>query len=217
MLDLWDLLDPEDLDSTVQRWLRSTVPVVQRQRVASARLAVGYYQAFRRLELGSGDLFVPQMAAVAPTEQVVTSLTVTGPVRVKQATARSGDVTKAAQDGATAMARSAVRLVLDGGRQTLLDSMGSDRRALGWARSASAKACAFCAMLASRGPVYKDDSTGSAGFQAHDGCGCTPEPVFSRDAEWPAGSRQYRDLWNELTDGESGPDAINAFRRGFSR
>lgn len=215
MIDTFGLLDPANLDGTVERWLRTVVPVVNRQRVESARLAGGYYQAFRRLEIGSGEIFVPRLAAVAPAEQVVTSLTVTGPVKVKQATALSGgDIVKAADEGAASVARAAVRLALDGGRQTLLDSMNDDQRALGWARSASGNACAFCAMLASRGPVYKEDSVG---FQSHDGCGCTPEPVFSEDADWPAGSREYQQMWQDLTDGQSGPDAVNAFRRGFSR
>jgi hypothetical protein len=140
---------------------------------------------------------------------------VTGPVKVKQVTAASGgDIAKAADEGAASVARAAVRLALDGGRETLLDTMRDDQRALGWARSASGNACAFCAMLASRGPVYKEDS---AGFQSHDGCGCTPEPVFDEDADWPAGSREYQQMWKDLTDGQSGPDAINAFRRGFDR
>jgi hypothetical protein len=103
---------------------------------------------------------------------------------------------------------------LDGGRETLLDTMRDDQRAIGWARSASGKACAFCAERASRGPVYKEES---AGFQSHDGCGCTPEPVFSEDADWPVGSREYQQMWKDLTDGQSGLDAINAFRRGFDR
>jgi hypothetical protein len=66
-------------------------------------------------------------------------------------------------------------------------------------------------MLASRGPVY---SKKSIDFKTHDGCGCTPEPVFSRNAAWPAGSREYAEMWQEATAGEA--DQLNAFRRALA-
>ncbi|MGY1440156.1 VG15 protein [Streptomyces reniochalinae] len=36
--------------------------------------------------------------------------------------------------------------------------MTRDRRCIGWRRVASGSCCSFCAMLASRGAVYKDQS-----------------------------------------------------------
>jgi len=61
------------------------------------------------------------------------------------------------------------------------------------ARVASANSCAFCAMLASRGPVYKEETVD---FEAHDHCTCGSEPVYE-GAEWPPNSKEYQDLWYE--------------------
>ena len=89
MAGLWPLLDPEDLDATVERWLRLALPVVRSQHDASARLAAAYLRTFRNLEAPG----IPPLASTMPTfnpAQATTSLTVTGPVRVKLATARDG-------------------------------------------------------------------------------------------------------------------------------
>lgn len=105
------------------------------------------------------------------------------------------------------------RHVLNGARETLHRSVRADRRALGWARATSGAPCSFCAMLASRGPVY-GERTGD--FQTHDHCSCGLEPVYRRDQEWPHGSREYQRLWREATEGLSGAEAQNAFRRARS-
>jgi hypothetical protein len=208
---LWPLLDVDDLDATIDRWLQATVPIVQRQRAMSARLAADYVRAFRALELGPDPRYTPVLETVAPVEQITTSLTVVGPVSIKRGATLPGTVARA-RAVATAeanAARAAMRHVGDGGRGTITGSVAADSHAEGWARATSGKACYFCRMLASRGPVYREDT---AGFDAHDGCGCTAEPVYDRDAAWPAGAREYRDTWNEVTRGLSGAKAIAAFR-----
>lgn len=53
------------------------------------------------------------------------------------------------------------RQVLDMGRDTVARSVAADTAGPRYARHASANACAFCAMLATRGPVYT--STANAG------------------------------------------------------
>lgn len=224
MLGVWDLLDPYDLDSTAERWLRSAVPIVADARSTSTRLAAAYVRGFRSLELGApADAFVPVLAAPAPVEQVVASLTSTGPVAVKRhmrglrpAAGELDVVTgRAMAIGREMAAGAAMRLALTGGRSTIVDSVAADEVALGWARATSGKACAFCAMLASRGPVYR--SEGSGEFRAHDHCSCTAEPVYRDDAPWPDGAQDLRVLWDEVTDGLSGADARNAFRAAIER
>ena len=76
----------------------------------------------------------------------------------------------------------ATRLVTDVGRGAVLDSVAEDRQASGWVRIAAANACAFCRMLAQRGPVYSDDT---AKFQAHDHCKCIAAPIFEGDSWEP--------------------------------
>jgi hypothetical protein len=53
------------------------------------------------------------------------------------------------------------RIVLNGGRDTISDAVAADPATPTFARHASANACAFCAMVASRGAVYT--SAASAG------------------------------------------------------
>lgn len=210
MAAAWPLLDPEELDRTTERWLAVTVPLVRAQRITSARLAANYLAAFRMLELGSTAQFTPVLAETMPTEAIATSLVVTGPVAVKTHMRISPIIAKAMDIGNASAAGAAMRHTLGGGRQTISDTVAADPRALGWARATSGKTCHFCAMLASRGPVYSDDSVH---FDAHDHCSCTAEPVYHRDAGWPAGSERFRALWDETTAGLSGADARNAFRQ----
>lgn len=215
----WGLLDPAELDATFERWLRVAVPVVQNNRAASARLAAAYLAAFRRAELGTVAGLPAVTAAPVDVKAVTTSLLVTGPWSIKKAMTAGVALARATDVAEARAAATAMRHVLDGGRDTILPTVAADRQALGWARVASANSCAFCAMLASRGPDYS--SEGTASFEAHDGCQCGAEPVYSPDAAWPANSQRYRDLWDEHTavrpDGAApGSDAFNTFRRALA-
>lgn len=210
MRQLWPILDGEALDASFPLWLRSVTPLVRLQRVASARLAASYLGAFRTLELGlSADTTTPRLAETVVTDALTTSMLVTGPAAVKSATKRGVTIERAMTIAEAMSASAAMRHALNGGRDTIVNTVRADRTALGWARATSGSPCAFCAMLASRGPVYKTETTG--GFQAHDHCSCAVEPVYRRDADWPAGGRRYQEIWNEakLADG----DTVANFRR----
>lgn len=202
LVDSWALLDPADLDATTERWLLTAARLTQAQRSLSAQLAANYLTTFRRLELGRPGTLDLVVAERLDAQQALTSLTVTGPVRVKLATARGASLAEASDLGMAGAARAGMRLALDGGRSTLVESIRADPQAHGFARVASGDPCAFCAMLASRGPAYSEESVG---FEAHDGCSCTAEPVYDADAEWPAGSRQYQELWQQAkaADGDT--------------
>lgn len=219
----WGLLDPADLDATFERWLRVAVPVVRSNRAASSRLAAAYVAAFRHAELGTTTGLPVVAAAPVDAKAVTTSLLVTGPWSIKKAMTRGVDLTQAVDVAEARSAAAAMRHVLDGGRDTILPTVAADRQALGWARVASASACAFCAMAASRGPEYGSEA--SANFEPHDGCQCGAEPVYHAEAAWPANSDRYRELWDEHTaglgggpaPGKGGGDAFNAFRRALAR
>ena len=146
---------------------------------------------------------------------VETSLLVTGPSEVKRRAAKHEPEEMAMRSALVTASGSAVRHVLNGGRETLLTLVEADETALGWARVTDGDPCAFCAMLASRGPVYKSAAT--AGFKPHDNCACVPEAVFARTADWPGDAREYQKLWYSATRGYSGKDAVNAFRRAYER
>jgi hypothetical protein len=85
--------------------------------------------------------------------------------------------------------RVAERHARDAGREAVVDAARNDPAALGYARRAlSGNPCAFCLMLVSRGPVYKDASAAlrrdGESEPYHDGCSCLAVPVFNRQS-WP--------------------------------
>lgn len=207
----WRLVDFDDLDGTVPGWLRVAQPLIDRQHRASTTLAANYYTTFRRLEFDPESRFAPSLAGQLDPQAVITSLNVTGPSTVKRATSQGKSSMSAMSLGEARTSSAAMRHALAGGRNTIIRSIQFDRSALGFARATSGSACAFCAMLASRGPVY---SKATVDFETHDGCGCTAEPVYSRNAAWPAGSEDYKTLWDEVASGD--PDPLNAFRRALS-
>ncbi|MGV9271575.1 VG15 protein [Kitasatospora sp. NPDC003701] len=170
-----------------------------------------------------------------------TSLWVTGPVHAEQRLVRAeedrtrGRLDEGAflselgglmRDAGTTAAGAADREVLRGGRALTARSGRADRRVIGWARVTDTAPCAWCAMLASRGAVYKTrDSAGLAGgppvslddlTKYHDMCHCQLTPIYSRDSWLPDGSDAWRDLWKEATDGLSGPEATRAFNRAVA-
>lgn len=199
LLNIFPLLDPTDLDATTARWLRVAAPIIRTRRDTSATLAANYVNIFRTLELGDkARPVVPVLAETVTAERLATSLLVTGPVALKQAMTRGVLLGQAVRTASTTSARAGMRHALNGGRDSIIETVAKDKTALGWARATSGAPCAFCAMLASRGPVYKTKtSAGGEGHRYHDSCNCIPEPVYHRDAEWPPGARQYAALWAE--------------------
>lgn len=207
MLTAWRLVDPAELDATVEGWLRIAVPLVRSQKQASARLASAYLRTYRTLEVGPGR-FTPALADTLDAQRALTSLTVTGPVKVKQATARGLGLERASALGRDGTARAAMRLALDGGRTTITDSLAVDSQAHGWARATSGSPCAFCALLAGRGPAYSEETVS---FEAHDGCSCFAEPVYDTEGDWPAGSRRYAELYQQAKAADG--DTASNFRQ----
>lgn len=202
LLSVWRLLDGFALDATSRAWLDSAVPIVIGQRRVSASLAAAYLDAIKKAALGADAVLGAVLDAGISEEQVVTSLTVTGPVSVKSATARGVSVVEAMESGAVGVARAGSRMVLGGGRETVLRTVAAD--GVGWARITSGKPCAFCAMLASRGAVYGRES---GAFQAHDGCHCGVQPLYGGDL--PASSERWAGLWGEASGAEG--DTVKVF------
>lgn len=79
------------------------------------------------------------------------------------------------------------KFVLQPGRDTVIRSASRDPMRPRWARVPSgAETCAFCLMLASRGPVYLTETSAGQMRKYHGDCDCLPTPVFARD-ELPEG------------------------------
>ena len=206
MRSIWPLLDASHLDATFDRWLSAAMPIIRGQRSTSARLAANYTTTFKALEVGAPAPVV--LAESVPSKALATSLLVTGPVQLKWALGNGVPLVQAVSTAERTSAAAAMRHALNGGRETIVQMTRADRRALGWARAASGQACAFCALLASRGPVYGE---ARGGFKAHDHCSCTAEPVYRDDAAWPAGSERYQSLYRQAKADDG--DTLANFRR----
>lgn len=93
---------------------------------------------------------------------------------------------------------------------------------IGWARILTGdENCAFCAMLASRGPVYESKHTamfvGATTNSYHDHCDCDVVLVVE-GRDW-VGREQYdalEQLWMESTTGTSGGESIKSFARAWN-
>ena len=218
----WPLLDPTNIDATLDRWLRATVPLVQRQARRSAALSGEYLRSFRAVELSISD-YEPLIAQPASPTRIAASLTVTGPVAIKQQMLRLVALDEAVQTAESMAVGSAMRHALNGGRDTISRSVEADQAAHGLARVTSLDPCWFCAMLASRGPAYKHDSfsqsdprfTGPGDHKVHDNCGCSLEPIYHRDAAWPGRSREFESLWLTTAKGLAPNEARRAFRQAY--
>lgn len=135
-----------------------------------------------------------------------------GPNYLKQQSARGESEDRAMRKGLQVVTGTAVKQVLDGGRDTMLELIKSDPSVTRYIRVTDGDPCAFCAMLAGRGPVYASEE--SAGFLAHPSCACTGEPVVVAGGAWPGDAAYYRRLWREHIENKySGRNAINAWRR----
>lgn len=174
VLEIWPAFNVEDPARSWPPVEAALLAVIGERRAVSASLAAGYFEAFRRAE-GVGGVATPVLGAFddEAVARARTSLQVTGYVTAERLRAL-----KHADPGRVALVRvsgAVTRHVLAGGRETLLASARSDRRARGWARVTSAEPCEFCSMLASRGGVY---TAISGAFQSHDHCACGLEPIY---------------------------------------
>ena len=196
---VFPLLDANNVDKTFAGYVEAMSAVINGRRKISASLGSSYYQKLREAANIGGD-FLPVLASSADPAQLFTSLLVTGPVSIKNNLRAGASIEQARSSALTQTVRSAQRHVINGGRETILGSVKRDSSAFGWARLTDGKPCAFCALLASRGPAYKSETT--ARFKSHDGCGCTPVPVFDPAAPWPGDGQKYRDLYDEKIAGK---------------
>ncbi|GAA2108141.1 Hint domain-containing protein [Streptomyces synnematoformans] len=174
-----DLVDPARVDAA---WpsLRALLEAEVRQtRLEAGRDARDAYLQARSDAGIPGTLILPDPPPLAET-RLRGTLDVTGPVEFKRAVAAGKTSAQAVDAAAVRLAGSAQYLAAEGGRSVIRDAIDTDERATGWARVTDGDPCAWCAMLASRGPVYKSAGTagrdqnarfeGDGEFKYHDHC-----------------------------------------------
>ncbi|MGM9381107.1 hypothetical protein [Streptomyces antibioticus] len=127
---------------------------------------------------------------------------------------------QAHREAGARQAAAAERVAMNGGRSTVWNHTQRDKRAIGYIRlSRTGTPCGWCAMLISRGPVYRSARSAeyADGDKYHDNCHCYAEPVFSREQYNSSSAyelnRRYEELWPQVTSGLSGKAAVAAWRR----
>ncbi len=211
---IWKVNDPRSF----RAFTVAVVDLVNVYRSMSATVSAAYYTAFRNAEQVAG-VSVPQLAGAITVEQVLASLYATG--QAMNQPLEDGVLLDALRQAAFVRVSGAIsRHVLNAGRATILESVAHDKEAIGWARVTDGNPCYFCLTLASRGAVYKSEDT--AGFEAHDHCGCSAMAVF-KGTKIPSLDR-WRSIYDEaqqygldeglLQHGENTSSArLNAVRR----
>lgn len=170
----WPALDWTRLDATYPALAVDLARLVELNRKTSAGLSAGYLREFRRAHGIDGRARI-DLAKPLIVDQFNASLSTTSIAAIKKAAAE-GVAADLAMAAALVQVQGAMtRLALNGGRETLMQSLAVDPRAAGYQRVLGGGGCDFCQMLAGRGAVYSADT---ADFPAHDHCGCTAEPVY---------------------------------------
>jgi hypothetical protein len=190
--------------------LDALFPMITQGRGASHRLALDFYTAQRADHLGQTDTELPHVDPPAYDQPALDALL------TRTARPRLTDP-GTARVAVTTTAAAVARHVEQAGRDTLITATARDAVAVGWARVPTGeRTCAFCWMLASRGPDYGTETSAGGKNDWHDGCNCAVVPVFDRDT-WDGRDTflAARRRWNTATDGYSGVDALNAFRRSL--
>jgi len=170
----WPALNWTRIDDTYPALAAQVGRLVELNRRTSAGLAAGYLREFRRAQ-GVGGAAKIDLAKPLIVDQFNASLSTTSVAALKAAAAQGTPADVALANALTLAQGAMARLVLNAGRETIVQSLAADSRARGYRRILGGGGCDFCQMLAGRGGVYSADT---ADFAAHDHCGCTAEPVF---------------------------------------
>lgn len=217
VVDIWRLIDSDDISRSWPAVMRALEIVVADGRSTVAGIAADYLEQMRDLQNPAAGLDI--VLADTPDRLAIRgSLTATGPISMKEAIGRGLAVEAASDRALVALSGAVSRVVLNGGRDTVIRTIEASG-VYRWMRVTHGKTCWFCAMLASRGPVYTSratagDARGRPG-RFHDHCDCTIEPVLVAEAAIPESTRRYDDLWAAATAGLSGAAARNAFRTAY--
>lgn len=202
---LWYLFVLEH-ELTEDEWIRAVLQLLGSRQRMSAHLARTYYRTFRAVELGS---FEPlRLFDVRPFNEQSTRVRIQS--LLDQFHQMNGTTTPQFDD---TVVNDLVQVVVDGGRLQVIEDVQTDGEAHGWYRVDDGSPCAFCALLISRGNVYKSEQ--AARFRSHPRCGCTAEPSFTSERFRNNQAEELNDLYKKVTKGQSDP--LNAFRRHYER
>lgn len=145
--------------------------------------------------------------------------------KIKQQEAADEAAQKAHAEAARRQAAAAERITMNAARGLVYSLADSDPRVVAWVRySQTGTPCGWCAMLLSRGMVYKSRTSAEQASTAkrdqdlyHDNCHCVAVPIFfpsQYQGALFALNREYADLWKKHIAGKyGGEEALSQWRR----
>lgn len=173
--DMWGSLNVERPDP----WIAATAAALSARKDQSVLLAGTYLAEYTAVEDPGYSIDV-----VSPSRGGTRLLTVAAmaPVEMRKLLDAGVDPGVASREVERRFKEIVAAEAMRTGRWTVQDSAGRSERAVGWRRVTDGNPCAFCAMLASRGPVYTVSTAPLTQFgdRYHKGCGCTAEPVYGK-------------------------------------
>lgn len=174
----WRSLDLSKPEAARDQALRFAPTLVAQYGDAAATVAADWYDDLRSKAPGAArrPRFAAVMAAAVAAERVEASVRYAAGHLFTDAPDAMRDV----------LSGSVQRYALEPGRQTISLSARRDPWQPRWARVPGGRSCAFCLMLASRGPVYASEASAGGMGDYHDHCSCTATPVWPND-ELPEG------------------------------
>lgn len=202
LLTLWQVVDPANLSETIDVFTQAAVLLAMQGHDDSAGKAAAYFGLFRTAE-GATSPYAAAVAARPSAAAVAGELRGAALKGIIDARKAGQTLAGSRSNGLVKVAGALVKVVLGGGRMTVIDNANRDRQALGWQRVTSGSPCTFCRTVAARGPVYR--SQRSADFLPHDNCGCMAEALYRRSGVNPQSAR-YKVEYDKAQEwaGESG-------------
>lgn len=245
LFNRWGEVEPENLAASGATWMRDAIAAVLAGQGRARSTADDYVARVRSLQAPGAPLFTPPPPKPPNVEQIRKSLEFTafsttareltrvdavraGEVEQPESDAESADRSSQGrkaqlmEDAITRAASAAVRHITTAGHDRIYDLVEADPVATGYARVTKPGCCYFCAMLASRGFVYKEDSfeesdarfQGPGNVKVHDTCGCGLRPAFSRKEPAPERNEALEELWISMKDQKKpGESDAQAWRR----
>lgn len=172
VLAVWPAFDIKDIDRSWEQVQAALTAIIWLRHRQSAEVAGTYFARARRAAGAAGTAAVV-LAGAPSVEYLDRVLGYVGLIVPKKLVALGRQDARA--QTLVHVTGSVGRLVLNGGRDTLTQSVQADPSRPGWQRVTGGRACDFCSFLADRGAVYGE---ASADFAAHDHCSCSAEPVW---------------------------------------
>lgn len=190
----WPLLNPQRLNESWPGWLRVMTALLRSYHGQTAAAASAYYRAERLRTVGEAPLSVVKLADPPSDEWLTRALGYAAPYRIDRFVEQGFREDQAVAKVLPMVLGTAERVVLDGQRTTILDSVeqdtGADAR---WYRLTDADPCGFCALLASRGAVFRSEDTAS--FETHNSCGCTAAVSFTGQVTLTGAAARASDVY----------------------